>query len=203
MAERDFVSRRLHSFLGLIPVGLFLVVHLTVNFYATRGAEAFNQAAGFMESLPYLIFLEIVLIYLPLLFHAIYGIYIAFQAKTNVNRYKYYRNWLFFFQRWTGLFLVIFLAWHIWETRVQMAMGEALNYTMMQNILSNPGMVVFYIIGVLSAVFHFSNGLWAFSVHWGITVSPKSQKAMAWVSAIVFVLLAIVGVSAVFAFVGA
>jgi succinate dehydrogenase / fumarate reductase cytochrome b subunit len=84
-----------------------------------------------------------------------------------------------------------------------MAMGTALNFSMMQHILSNPGMVVFYIIGVLSAVFHFSNGLWAFSVHWGITVSPKSQKAMAWVSAIVFVLLAIVGVSAVFAFVGA
>jgi succinate dehydrogenase / fumarate reductase, cytochrome b subunit len=203
MAERDFVSRRLHSFLGLIPVGLFLVVHLTVNFYATRGAEAFNQAAGFMESLPYLIFLEILFIYLPLLFHAIYGIYIAFQAKANANRYKYYRNWLFFFQRWTGLFLVIFLAWHIWETRVQMAMGEPLNFTMMQSILSNPGMVVFYIVGVLSAVFHFANGLWAFSVHWGITVTPKSQKAMAYVSAIIFVLLAIVGVSAVFAFVGA
>jgi succinate dehydrogenase / fumarate reductase, cytochrome b subunit len=203
MTERDFVSRRLHSFLGLIPVGLFLVVHLTVNFYATRGAEAFNQAAGFMESLPYLIFLEILFIYLPLLFHAIYGIYIAFQAKTNVNRYKYYRNWLFFFQRWTGLFLVIFLAWHIWETRVQMAMGEPLNYDMMHAILSNPGMVVFYIVGVLSAVFHFANGLWAFSVHWGITVSPKSQKTMAYVSAVVFVLLAIVGVWAVFAFVGA
>jgi succinate dehydrogenase / fumarate reductase, cytochrome b subunit len=203
MAERDFVSRRLHSFLGLIPIGLFLVVHLTVNFYATRGAEAFNQAAGFMESLPYLIFFEILIIYLPLLFHAIYGIYIAFQAKANANRYKYYRNWLFFFQRWTGLFLVIFLAWHIWETRVQMAMGETLNFTMMQSILSNPGMVVFYIVGVLSAVFHFANGLWAFSVHWGITVTPKSQKAMAYVSAIIFVLLAIVGVSAVFAFVGA
>ncbi|WEG13947.1 succinate dehydrogenase cytochrome b558 subunit [Pullulanibacillus sp. KACC 23026] len=203
MAQRDFVSRRLHSFLGLIPIGLFLVVHLTVNFYATGGAQSFNQAANFMENLPYLIFLEIVLIYLPLLFHAIYGIYIAFQAKTNVNRFKYYRNWLFFFQRWTGLFLVIFLAWHIWETRVQMALGEPLDFSMMQQILSNPWMCAFYIVGVLSAVFHFSNGLWAFMVHWGITVSPKSQKAMAYVSVIIFVLLAIVGVSAVFAFVGA
>ncbi len=203
MADRDFISRRLHSFLGLIPIGLFLIVHLTVNFYATRGAAAFNQAANTMESLPYLIVMEILIIYLPLLFHAIYGIYIAFQAKTNVNRYSYYRNWLFFFQRWTGLFLVIFLAWHIWETRVQMALGEALNFQMMAQILSNPWMVVFYIVGVLSAVFHLSNGLWAFSVHWGITVTPKSQKAMAWVSAILFVLLAIVGVSAVFAFVGA
>lgn len=201
MAERDFVSRRLHSFLGLIPIGLFLIVHLTVNYFATRGADAFNKAAGFMESLPYLIFLEIVFIYLPLLFHAIYGIYIAFQAKTNVNRYKYYRNWLFFFQRWTGLFLVIFLAWHIWQTRVEMAIHQSLNYDTMAHILSNPAMLIFYIVGVLSAVFHFSNGLWAFLVHWGIIVTPKSQKAMAWVSAIVFVLLAIVGIRAIFAFV--
>jgi len=200
MASRDFVSRRLHSFLGLIPIGLFLVVHFTVNYFATRSAEAFDKAANFMENLPYLIVLEIVFIYLPLLFHAVYGIYIAFQAKPNVKRFGYYRNWLFFFQRWTGLFLVIFLAWHIWQTRIAMLRGTPLDFEMMAHILSNPWMVVFYIVGILCAVYHFSNGLWAFLVHWGIIVTPKSQKYTSYLTIIIFIFLAIVGIRSVFAF---
>ena len=33
-------------------------------------------------------------------------------------------------------------------------------------------MFIFYIIGIISTVFHFANGLWSFFVSWGITVSP-------------------------------
>lgn len=199
--RRDFVNRRIHSLLGVIPIGIFLIVHLTVNYFAVRGPEAFNEASRFMEELPYLIFLEIVIIYLPILFHAIYGIYIAFQAKTNLNNYGYFRNWLFFIQRWTGLFLVIFLAWHIWETRIAHALGDSLNFEMMQDILDNPFMIVFYVVGVLATVFHFSNGLWSFLVTWGIVVTPKSQKITTYVTIIIFVLLSIVGLRAIFAFV--
>ena len=39
---------------GVIPIGAFLIVHLMVNHQATQGAEAFNRASGFMESLPFL-----------------------------------------------------------------------------------------------------------------------------------------------------
>ncbi|RYL93830.1 succinate dehydrogenase [Sporolactobacillus sp. THM7-4] len=201
MAENDYARHRLHSLLGVVPVGLFLVVHLTVNYQAIHGAGAFNQAASLMESLPYLLFLEIVLIYLPILFHAIYGVYIAFTATNNVGNFGFFRNWMFILQRYTGLFLVIFIAWHVWETRVAMALGTPLNFDMMANILSNPWMIAFYIVGILSAVFHFSNGLWSFCVHWGILVSPRSQKIGTYVSAVIFVLLGYVGISALFAFV--
>lgn len=201
MAGKDFTHHRLHSLLGVIPIGLFLIVHLTVNFRATGGAGSFNKAASFMENLPYLLFLEIILIYLPILFHAIYGIFIAFTARNNVNRFGYFRNWMFFLQRFSGLFLVIFLAWHIWETRVAMALGTPLNYDMMANIFSNPWMVVFYVVGVLAAVYHFSNGLWSFCVHWGILVSPRAQRIGTYVSVVVFILLGYVGVRAIFAFV--
>jgi len=202
MASRDYVNRRLHSFLGLIPIGLFLLVHLTVNYYATKGADSFNTAANVMEHLPFVRFLEIVIIYLPLLFHAIYGIYIAFQAKNNVNHFGYFRNWMFLLQRLSGLFLVIFLAWHIWETHIAMLLHlKELDFNMMADILDNPGMLIFYIIGVLAAVFHFSNGLWAFLVHWGIIVTPRAQRVTTWFTVVVFILLAYVGIRAVFAFV--
>ena len=65
--KNQFYLRRIHSLLGVIPIGAFLLVHLTVNYQATKGAGAFNQAAGLMESLPFLLALEIFLIYLPIL----------------------------------------------------------------------------------------------------------------------------------------
>lgn len=199
--NREFFYRRLHSLLGVIPVGLFMTQHLVVNHFATKGEEAFNQAAGFMGSLPFVLVLETLVIFLPLLFHAIYGLYIAFTAKNNPGRFGYFRNWMFVLQRWTGVITLVFVAWHVWETRVQAALGAEVNFQMMENILDNPFMLVFYIVGVLSAIFHFANGLWSFCVSWGIAVSPRSQRIVTYATLLVFLALSYVGLSAIFAFV--
>ncbi|SFE69284.1 succinate dehydrogenase cytochrome b558 subunit [Alteribacillus iranensis] len=202
MAEnREFMNRRLHSLLGVIPIGVFLTQHLIINHFATQGEAAFNSAAGFMGNLPFVIFLEFILIYIPILFHAIYGLFIVFQTKNNTKRYGYFRNQMFLLQRITGVILVVFIAWHVWETRVQAALGAEVNYDMMVDILSSPFMLIFYIIGVISATFHFANGLWSFFVSWGLTVSPRSQHIMTYVSIVVFVVLSIIGMRALFAFV--
>ncbi|MGE5703917.1 MAG: succinate dehydrogenase cytochrome b558 subunit [Clostridia bacterium] len=199
--SHQFLSRKLHSLLGLIPIGLFLLFHLTANHQATKGADAFNQVVGLIESTPFLIVLEFALIYIPLLFHAIYGLYIAFQAKNNLGNFGYFRNQMFFLQRLTGVITLIFVAWHVYQTRIQVAFGTELNFDMMANILSSPGMVVFYIIGTVSAVFHFANGLWSFLVHWGITVGPRSQRVATYVTMAIFVLVSIIGVRAITAFI--
>ncbi|TDL34376.1 succinate dehydrogenase [Jeotgalibacillus sp. S-D1] len=202
MAEnREFYWRRLHSLLGVIPVGIFLIQHLIVNNFATRGEQAFNDAAVFMEGLPFRIFLEIFIIFLPLYFHAIYGVYIAFTAKNNPKRYGTFRNWMFVLQRVTGVFTLIFVTWHIWETRIQAALGAHVDFGMMEAILADPFMLVFYIAGVVSTTFHFANGLWSFLVTWGITISPRSQQISTYITMGVFVALTYVGVSAILAFV--
>ena len=199
--ESDFYLRRLHSLLGIIPVGLFLAQHLVVNHFATRGAEAFNNASDFMGNLPFVLFLEWIVIYIPLMFHAFYGVYIAFTAKSNVKRYGTFRNWMFMLQRITGVFLVIFIAWHIYQTRIQKALGADVDYDMMADILANPFMVAFYIAGVIAATFHLANGLWSFLVTWGITQSPRSQRIVTYISLAAFVILSVIGVQAIFAFV--
>ncbi len=199
--NREFFNRRLHSLLGVIPVGVFLIQHLVVNNFATRGADAFNSAAGFMGNLPFRIFLEIFIIYLPLLFHAIYGLYIAFTAKNNVSRYGFFRNWMFFLQRISGIITLIFLAWHVWQTRIQAAFGVAVDFNMMAEIFSSPAMIVFYLVGVISTIFHFSNGLWSFAVSWGLTTTPRSQQIASYVTIIIFIALSYVGISTIFAFV--
>lgn len=201
MARSHYFNRKLHSLLGVIPVGFFLLEHLFVNYFATRGPEAFNEKVEWIESLPFLPLLEIFFIFLPLLYHAVYGLHIAFQAKHNVGNYGYFRNVMFMLQRVTGVVTLIFVAWHVWETRVQKFFGAEVNFDMMVDILSNPFMVAFYAVGIVSAVFHFSNGMWSFLVSWGITVGPRAQRISTYVWMIVFVAVSIVGLMALFAFV--
>ncbi|MDF0726713.1 succinate dehydrogenase cytochrome b558 subunit [Cytobacillus sp. S13-E01] len=198
--NREFFYRRLHSLLGVIPVGLFLIQHLVVNNFATKGEEAFNKAALFMMNLPFRYVLEAVIIFLPILFHAIYGLYIAFTAKNNVSNYSFFRNIMFLLQRVSGVITLIFISWHVWETRIAAAFGAEVNFQMMENILSNPLMLAFYIVGVISTIFHFANGLWSFCVSWGITVSPRSQMIATYVTMGIFVALSFVGIRAILAF---
>lgn len=203
MDNREFLLRRLHSLLGIIPIGLFLVQHLIINHFATQGVEAFNTASHFMASLPFVIFLEIFVIYLPIMFHAFYGVYIAFTSRNNVGKYSYMRNVLFKAQRYTGVFLVVFIAWHVFETRFQVAIGNAAeaDFNMMANILDNPWMFAFYVVGVLAATFHFANGLWSFLVTWGITQSEKAQRYSTYFTLLVFIVLSTIGIRALLAFV--
>lgn len=203
MDNREFLLRRLHSLLGIIPIGLFLVQHLIINHFATQGVEAFNAASHFMASLPFVIFLEIFVIYLPIMFHAFYGVYIAFTSRNNVGKYSYMRNILFKLQRYTGVFLVVFIAWHVFETRFQVAIGNAAeaDFNMMANILDNPWMFAFYVVGVLAATFHFANGLWSFLVTWGITQSEKAQRYTTYFTLLVFIVLSTIGIRALLAFV--
>lgn len=198
--DREFLNRRLHSLLGVIPVGVFLLNHLVVNNFATRGAESFNGAVGFMGSLPFLLLLEIFVILLPLIYHAVYGLYIAFTAKNNVSRFGFGRNWMFLLQRLTGVITLIFIVWHVWETRVAAQFGAEVNFDMMANIFSNPAMLAFYIIGVVSTSFHLANGIWSFLVSWGITVTPRSQQISSYVTMALFVVLSFAFIRVIFAF---
>lgn len=193
-SKGHFFNRKLHSLLGVIPVGIFLVQHLFINHFILYGPESFNAAADFMDSLPLRILLEVFFIFLPLLYHGIYGLYIAFQAKHNVLNYGYFRNVMFMLQRFTGIFLIIFIAWHVWETRIAAALGTPVNAEMMTAILSSPIMMVFYILGVVAATFHFANGMWSFCVTWGITVGPKAQRISTYVWMGVFAILSIGGI---------
>jgi len=201
--NHEFYWRRLHSLLGIIPVGLFLLVHFSINFTATQGVEAYNNAAGMMELIPHwlLLIVEWVVIYIPLLFHGLYGVYIAFTATNNIQRFGTFRNWMFVLQRFSGVFLVVFIAWHIFQTRIQKALGDEVNFDMMAEIVANPLMLAFYIVGILAATFHLSNGIWSFLVSWGITQSPKSQKVATYVTMAFFVVFSVAFVAAILAFV--
>ena len=201
-AERHFWLRRLHSLSGIVPVGGFLAFHLWENYTATKGAEAYNRMTRALQTLPFAVALEIAVIVLPLLFHGIYGLFITSTARPNVASNRYVRNWMYFLQRVTGVIVFAFILFHLWTTRlVQLDDHESLDlFRQVQGAVENPWIYAFYVAGILSATFHLANGIWSFSIVWGLTVGPNAQRRMMYVSAAVFVLLSYIGVRSLQAF---
>ncbi len=194
MKGNSYLYRKIHSLLGVIPLGGFILIHLITNYSAYKGGpEVFADKVSAIDKLPLVLGLEIVFIWLPLLYHGVYGLYVAYQSRNNVGQYGYVRNWMFALQRITGIVTFVFVAWHVWQTRVQVALGhvtkEELGSTMHQ-IATNPVYYWIYVVGILAAVFHFSNGLWSFLVSWGITVGPRAQRVASYATLGLFVLLA-------------
>ncbi len=202
LVDRHFWLRRLHSLSGILPIGGFLAFHLYENYQATRGPDAYNEMTRKLQTLPFAVALEILVIAVPLFFHGIYGLFITGTAKPNVFSNRYTRNWMYFLQRATGVVVFAFILFHYWTTRlVQLHDHESLDlFRQVQAAVSNPWIYAFYVAGILSATFHLANGIWSFSIVWGLTIGPKAQKRMAYVSAVVFLVLSVIGVRSISAF---
>ena len=136
-----------------------------------------------INNLPFLFAIEVLFIYIPLLFHSIVGFYITQVAKMNVLRYRYPRNWMYVLQRLTGALVFVFLIYHMGTTVVPKLwygheLFEAAPFlidVMNREFATWTGRII-YMIGILSATFHFANGLWAFCISWGIIVGPRAQR---------------------------
>jgi succinate dehydrogenase/fumarate reductase cytochrome b subunit (b558 family) len=186
-SQRSFLLRRLHSLSGVFPVGVFLVSHLWTNAKALHGQPSFDRAVAGINHLPLLAGIEIFGIFLPLAFHAIYGVKLAFDGRINVARYPYSRNVLYTLQRATGLVAFAFIAWHLWEFRVPKLLGKMTTdafYPTLEAHLSStyrgfPLLAVVYLVGIAVSVVHFANGLFTFSFSWGLCTTRRSQRLFA------------------------
>lgn len=180
--KRHFYLRRLHSLSGVVPVGMFLVQHIYGNVLALWGGPTYDEHVNYLLEQPLLPLLEWGGVFLPLLFHAALGVYFMADSRLNPGRYSYARNITYTLQRVTAWVTLAYVAFHVFQTRVQFS--EAQKADMFHSMLSlfqqNPGwLAVVYGIGVVCASFHLCNGLWTFCIVWGITVTKPAQK-LAW-----------------------
>lgn len=169
-----FLLRKCHSISGLVPVGFFLLEHIWTNAHAIYGRESFDGAVAGLQKLPFLIFLEICFIWIPILYHGGYGMYITFTGQPNTTQYPFGRNWLYLLQRITGILAFAFIIYHV--ATMRLTSPKTVTYDGVLTHLTSPTMFVLYTIGVAATVFHFSNGLWNLTIKWGIAVGPKTQR---------------------------
>lgn len=196
-----FWMRRIHSLLGIIPLSVFVLEHFFSNSFAFQGPEAFNDMVETLQSLPLIYFIEIFVLLLPLLFHGVLGLVIAYTAKNNMLQYNYRRNWAFFLQRVTGVVALIYVVIHVYETRIATLLdGRHFTFVDMQHILEPTWAKWFYAIGILSVVYHMTNGLATAAITWGITISRRSQLMMSNVMWVAFAGISAWGLAIIFAF---
>lgn len=208
--SRTFVLRKLHQLSGIIPLGLFLLEHFYTNSKALGGPEAFNGAVRSLQSIPYIIFVEIGGIFLPLIYHAVYGLVITIEARPNNLNYPYPRNWFYLIQRITGVILFFFITFHVLNFRFGMVPGlndtsvahhPELGFQVVSREFQMVPIFIIYLIGITSTVWHLANGIWLFMVDWGITIGERAQRLTGYACIAFGVVLLIVGINAAVAFI--
>ncbi|MEW6249818.1 MAG: succinate dehydrogenase [Planctomycetota bacterium] len=187
LERHHFLLRRLHSLTGIIPVGVFLMFHLLANSTAYRGSQQFDLFVKQIHQLPWLVAIEYAFIFIPLAFHGIYGIAIAWEGKLNQNQYPYMDNWRYTLQRVTAYVAFAFILLHLAHIRYAYLFPGGQHFPD-ENFFeftqrSFQGMWlplaawnVIYWFGTLAVVYHFCNGIVTFCITWGITVGDEARK---------------------------
>jgi succinate dehydrogenase / fumarate reductase, cytochrome b subunit len=201
--KHHFLLRRLHSLSGIIPVGMFVIVHLFTNAQMIRwtsGHDEFQHEVDFIHSTPALLFVEIGL-WLGIGFHALLGVGYMTGAVPNPTKYKFRANYFYTLQRITAWIALVFIFVHIATLRWRFnllgmwpdtpfywrgADVPNLDASLADVPMTTPltayalqvswAVLVFYIIGVSSVIFHWCNGLWTAAITWGATISKGAQK---------------------------
>ncbi|MBI4518281.1 MAG: succinate dehydrogenase [Deltaproteobacteria bacterium] len=191
--RRHFLLRRLHSLSGLLPIGFYMLFHVFLaNAAVLAGPQRFDAVAESLESAPWflLLLIEIFVLWIPIAFHGIYGAFIVVEAQPNFSDYPYARNVFYTMQRVTGVIALLFLVFHMYTTRFyNYFFGVPINYATMHDWVSNPLVFAVYLVGVLSCVFHLTNGISTFCITWGITVGVRAQRAVQAACTLAFVAL--------------
>ena len=205
LGRHQFLIYRLFSLSGLVPIGGFLAVHLATNASVLAGPEVFQSRVDLIHALgPLLPVVELLFIFLPILFHAAVGFAIVAGGLPNVGRYPFVGNVRYTLQRATGMIAFAFILWHVWQLHLlgRPFGGEAFDphhASSTAAVAIRPVAVsILYAIGILSAVFHFANGLWTLGITWGIWTSPAAMRRANWVSVAVGLLLAVAGLGGLF-----
>ena len=201
--RHHFLLRRLHSLSGIVPVGAFLINHLLANSTAFLGAKEFDHHIGLIHSLPWLLGIEVTFIFIPLAFHAIYGLAIAWEGKLNAQQYPYMDNWRYTLQRITAYIVFVFIIFHLLHFRFAWLLGgqpygggteQFFGFT--QRIFHSPdswlplwAWITIYAIGTTAAVYHFCHGIVTFCITWGITVGDEARKKVSWAALVLGLLL--------------
>jgi succinate dehydrogenase / fumarate reductase cytochrome b subunit len=127
------------------------------------------------------------------------------QGQTNVSTNRYFRNWMYLVQRISGAVAFLFIITHVWGTRLQVLLADAVTkdnlFEHLAGQLDKTLNIAWYSIGILASVIHLSNGLWLVLITWGITIGPRSQRISTYVCAGIGLLLLLLSAQALRGFI--
>jgi succinate dehydrogenase / fumarate reductase, cytochrome b subunit len=191
----SFLLRRLHSLTGLI-FGGYIVVHLIVNASMIQGgsgpADVYQEQVDKIHAIPFLWAVEWIFIFLPIIFHTIYGLWITLGGQPNVEKYPYAKNYFYLLQRISAVIIMLFILFHV--LGMKGLFGHTLEFVPADATRStarhiNSSVWVAYLIyplGILASCFHLANGFWTAGITWGLTISAAAQRRWGYICAVLF-----------------
>jgi succinate dehydrogenase / fumarate reductase, cytochrome b subunit len=219
----SFLWRRLHSLSGVVPVGGFLCYHIFENATALRGPAAYNEMVHSVNTMlprQYFWALELFGIIIPLLFHSLYGVYIASTGQQNVGRYAYGSNVAYWVQRISGYLAFVYIVVHVgvlrgWVTLLgnHLAPNQTSDLVTYDDVaahlgnsrfitadswMTGNGMFVLYLVGTLMTLFHFTNGLNGFAWTWGLAAGRVAQRRVQSIAWALFLVLGLATLNILF-----
>jgi succinate dehydrogenase / fumarate reductase cytochrome b subunit len=211
MRRHHFLLRRLHSLSGVVPIGVFLINHLLTNYVAFEGPKHYDDKVAWIQSLPFLLLIEIFGIFVPIAFHGVLGVFIALESKGNVSQYPYMDNWRYAVQRVTAWITLAYIFIHLFHYRLAYWLGgpvfegpDFFRLTQdgfLHSYIPAAVWLVIYLIGLTAAVYHFCNGLVTFCITWGITIGDQSRQRVSYAAAGVGAVLMVWGVLSLYSLV--
>ena len=194
-----FWLKRIHSLLGVVALGGFLIVHF-INNSLSAFPDRYNQLIEFFEGMPGFWLVETIFIFIPFALHALLGIYFIWRGDDRVILpLETGRRYLL--QRITGLLTLGGLLVHLATTRFLkhlpfrevLGLPARISHQTMRWYLTGPLapiMLPVYAGFIVSAAWHLANGLWTAGVTWGILATQRAQAAARMASNVVFIALA-------------
>jgi succinate dehydrogenase / fumarate reductase cytochrome b subunit len=187
----SFVASRIGSFLAIVPLGVWTVVHLWNNVSAFEGAQAWETAVTRHPN-PVAEGVTFAVVLIPLVLHTIWGIGRLFSSRPNVLRYRTYGNLKYVLQRVAAVGVLFFLGAHLWKAFLQPRLFEGHPETFEHiagMMRTHPPTLAVYLLGTLGVAYHLANGLQGFAMGWGLVVGRSAGRWFEWFSIAVGVIL--------------
>jgi succinate dehydrogenase / fumarate reductase cytochrome b subunit len=189
--NRKFWINRLSSLLAVAPLSLWTINHLWDNLAAFGGAASWQESVTSYSS-PVTFAATALMVWLPLVLHTVWGVGRLFSFKPNIQQYRNFGNLKYMLQRVTAIGVLFFIPAHAWlaflSPRLQRGRPELFSELAGQMHWHLPTLLV-YLLGTLGVAYHLANGLWSFSMGWGLAVGKQALKRVNAAAIIFFLIL--------------
>ncbi len=201
-SSRASRSSLVFSLTGLIPLGAFLVLHLWINHTALRGQREFAMNITKSHALALAPAAEALLLFLPLLVHGAWGLYLV-ATRSAVRAVSPYPAGVRTAMRVTGVMLVVYALYHLYQYRLGVrasGIGPEHVHSILTARLSTtwhgvPVVALVDATGLGAATFHFAAGAYGFVVATAKNMSAGARKVASILSGVLFAVLFTLGMN--------
>jgi succinate dehydrogenase / fumarate reductase cytochrome b subunit len=175
------IQRKWFALSGVVPLGAFVAVHIVTTATGLGGQARFGRTFAHHAWTTALLLL---LVLLPLAFHAGYGVYAAVTRRAGASL----PSWQPKLRRAAALGTLAFVVAHMIELPARVwtgSLGTGALFDVVSAHLSStwhgvPLVAVLYLAGVAATLAHFALELWVFFPAMGIVLAEGARKALGW-----------------------